>query len=157
VIGRRSLLAFAIVAFAFAGACRRDTGWPPSPASVTLGEDACADCRMIVSDDRFGAQLHNRSGDVAHFDDTGCLRAFVSQRPFEIEGVFVRSFRSRAWVRGDRAWVVESRAFPSPMDHAVAAFDDEASARDEASRHPDGKARSLVEYLSSSSLVSGGL
>jgi copper chaperone NosL len=157
MIARRALLAAAIVGLAAIGACRRREAWPPSPASVALGEDTCADCRMIVSDDRFGAQLHDRSGNVAVFDDAGCLRAYVSQRPFEIEGVFARSFRSRAWVRGDRAWVVESRALSSPMGHGVAAFEDEASARDEAARHPDGKARSLAEYLSSSSLLSGGL
>ncbi len=153
---RRALLVSAIAAFAAIGACRRAQGWPPPPANVVLGEDACDECRMIVGDDRFGAQLEDRSGNVAAFDDVGCLRAFVAHRPYELEGVFARSFATRAWVRGDRAWVVESRAFASPMDHGVAAFADEASARTEAARHAGAVAHPLAEYLSSSPLMSGG-
>jgi copper chaperone NosL len=162
---RRAFLAIAIASSAIVGAivgvdgCRRKSTWPPSPANVALGEDTCADCRMIVGDDRFGAQLQDRTGNLAVFDDAGCLRAYVAHRPFEIAGVFARSYRSRGWVAGDRAWVVESRELPSPMGHGVAAFEDEATAREEAARHADGKARSLADYLSSSpfsALISGG-
>jgi len=101
--------------------------------------------------------VQDRSGNLAIFDDLGCMRVHTRTNAFELAGVFVRSFRTRGWVGGAAAWVVESRAFPSPMGYGVAAFEDERSAREEAARHPDAKVRPLTEYLSSSSLLSGGM
>lgn len=144
---RRWFLVAALVSLALVGACRRQEPWPPSPSSMVLGEDACSECRMIIADDRFGAQLHDRSAPVALFDDVGCLRAFVVERSYALEGVFVRSFDTRGWISGEHAWVVESGELRSPMGYGVAAFADEASARREANRHRDARARSLSDFL----------
>lgn len=150
---RGILLAASLLLVTGQGACRRDTVWPPSPAAVTYGEDACTTCRMILADEGFGGQLQDRSGQVAPFDDLGCLRAYVTNRPFELVGVFARSFDGHAWIRGDAAWVVESHELASPMAYGVAAFADEAAARREAARHAGATVRTLARYLSSPSLA----
>ncbi len=47
-----------------------------APAPIRYGEDACAFCRMAVSDARFGAQLVTSRGRTHAFDSIECLAAF---------------------------------------------------------------------------------
>ena len=67
----RIMLLFALVILL--SACAHSEEWPPKPAVVHLGEDVCATCRMIISEERYGAQLHQKGKPVEFFDDYGCL------------------------------------------------------------------------------------
>ena len=107
---------------AMVAGCHRGAVWPPVPVPVALGEDACASCRMIVSDSRFGAQLHDRRGGVRHFDDLGCWRKAVAELPPDPAASFVRNFSDGAWIRADRAVVVRFEGLQSPMGSGLAAF-----------------------------------
>jgi copper chaperone NosL len=117
-------------------ACGRTPSWPPSPEMLRAGEEACAECRMFVSDARFAVQRHSRAGAVEWFDDLGCL--ISRQEPTtEPESVFVRDFRSEAqsdaWVRGDHGHAVLVPGLDSPMGHGwtvhASAADAQAAAR----------------------------
>jgi len=47
--------------------------------AIAFGWDACAECRMIVSDRRFGAQLVTTTGKAITFDSIACLRKYVGR------------------------------------------------------------------------------
>jgi copper chaperone NosL len=113
--------------------------WPPPAAEVHLGEDACAHCRMLVSDGRFAAQARRRAApdEVMVFDDFGCLVAESAKAPIDPQGVFVRDFNGEVWVRGDVAFIVRSGDIASPMGSGYAAFATRLAAEKEAACHSD--------------------
>jgi copper chaperone NosL len=47
--------------------------------AIAFGLDSCAECRMLVSDNRFGAQLVTKTGKTITFDSIACLRAYVAR------------------------------------------------------------------------------
>jgi copper chaperone NosL len=49
--------------------------------TIAFGLDSCAECRMIVSDRRFGAQLVTKTGKAITFDSIACLRAYLAGHP----------------------------------------------------------------------------
>jgi copper chaperone NosL len=46
---------------------------PKKPEPIALGKDQCSQCRMILSDPRFGCQLITPKGKVFKFDDVNCM------------------------------------------------------------------------------------
>jgi copper chaperone NosL len=135
----------AVLGLAAAAACKESRPWPPRPASVHLGEDTCATCRMIVSEERFGAQVQDRSGRVSHFDDLGCLLEHARKGPVELEGAFVRDLRSGSWVAGPRAFILRSDALRSPMGSGLAALATREEGQAEAARHRGAKLMRLSD------------
>lgn len=136
--------ALVLGALAIAG-CAREYAWPPPPAEVHFGEDDCAHCRMIVSDEHFAAQRRGRDGSVRIYDDLGCLLA-DGPSP-EPEGVYVRAFDGTGWVRADRATIVQSADVRSPMGFGLAAFASPDGARAAATPHADGRVVPLATLL----------
>ncbi|MFO0982494.1 MAG: hypothetical protein U1E76_12300 [Planctomycetota bacterium] len=146
MIVRSRLLQFTTLLGALAG-CRHDLPWPPTPASLHWGEDACDGCRMIVSDQRFAAELCARNGAVERYDDLGCLleRHGDSLDP---AGVFVRDFGADRWLRGDTALVLHAPGrIASPMGHGYAAFASAADAEAAARNEPAATIMRLSELL----------
>jgi hypothetical protein len=114
---------------ALAGCGGGGDAWPPEPATVELGADACAGCRMIISDGRWAAQYRAAPGaEVERFDDLGCLLERHGGAACDPVGVFVASFADEGWVRGDTGWVAMRPDLASPMGHGLAVF----ATRDEA-------------------------
>jgi copper chaperone NosL len=132
---------------ALAAACSRAPSWPPEPAELHLGEDACAECRMIISEARYAAQLRTRDGAVKLFDDLGCLLTHRRGTATDPLGVFVLTGDSPSWSRGDRVHVVQSRDFTSPMGYGLAAFASREAAEAEAPRHADASSMPLAQLL----------
>lgn len=121
-----SVFLFALVA------CKGSSqSWPPHPAEIQLGESVCAACKMIISEERYGAQLHyEHVKPVQLFDDYGCLLKSENTGG-EPEGrrmVFVRSFQDGEWIPQDQAAYVVSKEISSPMGYGIAAFASEESA-----------------------------
>jgi copper chaperone NosL len=145
----RSILACLALAAVVAGCGGGGAPWPPVPAEVRYGEDACASCRMPVSDPRHAAQVVDREGRARFYDDLGCLiddRAIAHPEP---QGVLVRPYAGEGWVRGDAGWTVRSGDFQSPMGSGIAAFPTRETAEAEARRHPGASVRSLADLLAS--------
>lgn len=129
---RRLLVTAAALTMLMATACSRPPPWPPVAAEPDLGHDACAHCRMIVSDQRFAAQRHDRAGGVEFYDDLGCLLAADGDEGGDPQAVFVRSFDDARWIRGDEGFVVRAAAITSPMGFGFAAFATRSAAESEA-------------------------
>jgi copper chaperone NosL len=114
-------------------ACGQDV---PQPASLDTRNDACARCRMMVSEQRFASQVVAPGEEPKFFDDLGCLRGFLKETPPAAGAVaYVADYRTGAWTRAARAVYVRHEEVQTPMASHLLAFADEAS-RDAG---PEGK------------------
>lgn len=118
-------LAALVLAVALA-ACQRG---PPGPAKLDTRNDACAHCRMMVSDARFASQLVAPREEPRFFDDLGCLRDWLREHPALAPGAvaFVADHRTGAWVRAAGAAYARAPALATPMGSGLIAHQDAAS------------------------------
>jgi len=130
---RRALGSAVQVAGLVLAAC--STG-PLEPAALDTRNEACASCRMSVSDARFAGQLVAPGELARFFDDIGCLASFVKAgRAPQGAAAFVADHRNKAWVRADRAVYTRVPGLATPMGSHLVAHADAAS------RDQDGDAR----------------
>lgn len=100
----------------------------PAPAALDPLTEACASCRMAVSDPRSAAQLVAPGEEPRFFDDIGCLRGYLAASPPPRGAVaFVADHRTGAWVRADRAVYTLQPAAETPMGSHLLAHSDAAS------------------------------
>lgn len=145
---RLASLALAALLGAALPSCGQARSGPLEPVEIHLGEDECAHCKMIISDDRHAAEVVTGQGSAAFYDDLGCLlmKAAAGARP-DPGGVFVRAFDGSGWLRGDTAFVLRSREIRSPMGFGFAAFASRDAAELEARRRPGASIAPLATLL----------
>jgi copper chaperone NosL len=117
-----------VVAAAALAGCR-DSQFSRPPA-VRWGEEACAHCRMIISDDRFAAALVDETGEPLKFDDIGCLIQHEAGRFRPGAAYWVCGFKAAGWLDARRAAFVHSTSIVSPMGYEVAASPEPDAAHD---------------------------
>lgn len=101
----------------------------PQPVDIVLSEDACAACRMAVSDRKFAAEIVSAQGHVDYFDDLGCLVQRVrAQPPDPHSAIYVVDFNSGAWLDNSTAYFLWSKDMPTPMSFGLAAYAGQDSA-----------------------------
>jgi copper chaperone NosL len=102
---------------------------PPGSAKLDPLNDACAHCRMAVSDPRFAAQVVAPREEPRFFDDLGCLRDWLREHPRLPRGAvaFVADHRTGAWVRAARAVYARVPGLATPMGSGLVAHADGAS------------------------------
>lgn len=96
---------------------------PPAPALLDTRNDACATCRMVVSDAKFAAQVVAPGEEPAFFDDLGCLAAYLGDhgRLPAHAIAYVADHRSGAWTPAASAVFTKVPALATPMgSHLVA-------------------------------------
>ena len=98
------------------------------PPKVRLGQEACAECHMIIEDERFCGALFGEDSVYLKFDDIGCMKLFENSRRLGARPGWVRDFVSRAWLKKEEAYYVQSAQTPTPMGSGAAAFKDRAAA-----------------------------
>jgi len=114
---------------------------PPRPAELDTRNEACAFCRMKVSDQRFASQLVAPGELPLFFDDLGCLAGHLKERGAPAGATaFVADHRTSEWVRADRASYTRVPGLATPMGSHVIAHADAAS-RD---RDPDARGGTAV-------------
>jgi copper chaperone NosL len=75
-----------------------------APAALDTKNDACAFCRMIVSDERTASQIVAPLEEPRFFDDFGCLASYLASATLPADAVvFVADHRTKEWVRADAA------------------------------------------------------
>lgn len=131
------ILAVAAASFLLGG-CERaaDT----SPPSLRLGEQECAWCRMLVSEERFAAALvYKTSHEVTKlvFDDVNCVFGYLSEQPLsDPYKVYVHDLNTGAWLDARTAVFVRSERLETPMASRVAATSVRADAQKLLERFP---------------------
>ena len=126
---RTSLCSLAF-AFALTGCERQHAIAPPE---IRYGEDVCAECGMILSDDRFAAALI-RDGAAGRetlvFDDIGCLFLHSSaSKDGVVLAQFVRDSEGGGWLDMPDACYVHSPQIETPMAFGIAAFSSPGAAQ----------------------------
>jgi copper chaperone NosL len=118
---RDRLVNFVTVLSLTSGGCGADASRPPS---IRYGEEACARCRMIISDDRFAAAIVTRAGEVLRFDDVGCLVEHeAARRPSPAAAAYwVCDFTGGGWLDARAATYVRSTQAHSPMAYGLTAL-----------------------------------
>jgi len=109
-----AVLVFACLALA---SCGKTAGGPPA---IRYGKDLCAECNMIISEDRFAAAAAGPGGRAAKFDSVGCLLRYKQSRP-ESEKFWVKSYSTAEWLDAATAIFVFSEQISAPMGYGVAA------------------------------------
>jgi copper chaperone NosL len=127
-------------------------GGPPSPAALDTRNEMCAQCRMMVSDARYAAQIVRRGEEPRFFDDLGCLAAYLRQRPpAKGAAVFVADRRTKEWVPARSAVYARVPGLATPMASGIVAH---AGAASRAADRPAaaGTALTAEEVFGSSGL-----
>jgi len=118
----RWVLAAALVMSACAGGL-------PGPATVGLGDDACAACRMTIVSRATAAQIVRAGDEPVFFDELGCLRDYLAHRGVPGDAViYVTDHRTGDWVNA-RVAVFTRTTVATPMASGLLAHAD-ASSRD---------------------------
>jgi copper chaperone NosL len=117
---------------ALAAALLAACGPPSGPRPIAFDREPCARCRMLISDPSFAAQLETAGGEVASFDDPGCLLAALEGQP-DPRALWFHHSREERWIAGDQVAFV--RVPRTPMGYglgAVQAGEPGALSREEA-------------------------
>lgn len=109
------------------------------PEAIKLGRDNCYFCKMTISDNRFGAELVTKKGKAYKFDDTHCLLSFLQTKSVEqkeIADLYFTDFSgAHALVNANKALLLKSELFQSPMNGHLAAFSVEDSMKKMAAQY----------------------
>jgi copper chaperone NosL len=129
-----------------------------APVTVDTRNDACAHCRMTVSDLRFAAQVVAPGEEPRVFDDLGCLRAYLAATPQPGSGsvAFVASYGTKAWVRAGDALYLQRETLETPMGSGIVAFEDVAG-RDAEAAARGGRRMTAGEVFGASPIPGGVL
>lgn len=110
------------------------------PPTVHIGEDICAECGMIISDERFACAIIDVTDDdrvVRLYDDIGeMLKDFGTDTTDAHRTVWVRDFVTGDWVAGQEAVFLVSPELSTPMGSGVAAFSERSAAKDKLREFP---------------------
>ena len=130
----------AAFSFVLLAAC---DGGADGPAPLDTKNDACAWCRMSVSDLRFAAQLTAPGHEPKFFDDAGCLRDWLKAPREEAPWTaWVTDHRTKEWVKATDALFTRNPSVQTPMNSGLVAWSGAAS-RDQ---DPTGKGGAPIPF-----------
>jgi copper chaperone NosL len=92
---------------------------PDGPEPVAWNRQACAHCRMLVGQPAHAAQLITTDGEVAFFDDPGCVLQYLDERDPAVHRLWFHDHGSDAWLSADEVGFVTGA--DTPMGYGLAA------------------------------------
>ena len=94
------------------------------PEPILLHKDACASCKMSISEGNFAAELITSKGRVYKFDDIQCMKDYVQANAGAASSRFyVGDYqKENELIDATTAWYVQSEQVKSPMGGHTAAF-----------------------------------
>jgi len=96
------------------------------PPTIVLGESMCAECGMMLSDERFATVTvydGPRGADPVLFDDFNCQAIYESEHQEEpIVARWSHDYLTIQWIPTEQAFFVTSQKIHSPMGAQIAAF-----------------------------------
>lgn len=96
------------------------------PSEIELHTEECVYCKMVISDERFPAQLVSEKGKSYTFDSIECMAAYVYLNPERAEGSkrYLTNFTDPGgWLSIEEAAIYRSEEVPSPMGLSLFALD----------------------------------
>ena len=92
------------------------------PPQIRYGEQPCATCHMLISEERFAAAVATSGGTIELFDEIGCLLDYRTRHPGSVARSWVHDYTSGQWLDADHAFFVHSDEVATPMGHGFVAF-----------------------------------
>lgn len=109
-----------IASLLFITACGND------PDPINFGEDNCAHCKMMITDEKYGAELVTDKGKINKYDSIECLLKQLQMKVFsdeQIASLWVIDFSNpRTFINAKTAFYIQNDEFRSPMGLNVQAF-----------------------------------
>jgi copper chaperone NosL len=110
-----------IAVLVFASGCSTS-----EPAPIRLGKDECTNCKMILTDPKFGAEIITKTNKVYKFDDVNCLNNYIKSNEKISSQVnlifFVDYAKEGKFILAEKAYYLQAEEIKSPMGGALAAF-----------------------------------
>lgn len=129
---------------AAAASCRQGK---PEPVEIVWNEDSCVECRMAVSDRKFGCEVVSADGTAQAFDDIGCLVLWVRRSGMPEGGAaYVLDFNGGGWIDVTEASYLLAESMPTPMSYGIGAFKSTPDA-EAAAGHWPGKVLGWAQLL----------
>jgi copper chaperone NosL len=104
------------------------------PPDIRYGDAVCAECGMIVSDERFATAIvinGDRGFEPLVFDDFNCQLTHETKHPeLDIVARWSHDYQSFEWLPMRDAWFIKSEALRTPMASHIATFSSEQAARE---------------------------
>ena len=92
------------------------------PVEITLDRDTCVHCHMIISDERFAAELIDDHFNVYKFDDFGCALDWAETNPnIKIEKYYIKNFERPEWLDAKTSFWIKAQA-STPMNYGYIAI-----------------------------------
>jgi copper chaperone NosL len=105
-------------------------GCEKGPRPIRYGQDECAECKMTLVDQHYGAEFITARGKVFMFDDLNCLTAYerrvAAPRDPAAQSVVVDFARPNHFLAVDQAYFLHHDGLRTPMASSLAAFATEA-------------------------------
>ncbi len=99
------------------------------PEPINFGEDNCTHCRMMITDEKYGAELVTDKGKIYKYDSVECLLEQLHKQTFreeQIASMWVIDFSNpRTLIDAKTAYYTQNDDFRSPMGLNVQAFQTE--------------------------------
>ncbi|MEQ1797805.1 MAG: nitrous oxide reductase accessory protein NosL [Lacibacter sp.] len=96
------------------------------PQPIAYGKDACYFCKMLISDQRFGAELITDKHKIYKFDDTHCVASFLKSNYLtksQVASVYLVDYSQKGkLIKAEESFLLRSEELRSPMGGNVAAF-----------------------------------
>jgi copper chaperone NosL len=74
------------------------------PIEVTWDRDLCQECRMVLSDNRYAAQIVDTKGKNFLFDDVGCAVLWLRKKDWRDSArIWVSDYKTSKWIEADKA------------------------------------------------------
>ena len=107
------------------------------PETILLNKDNCAFCKMTISDGHFGTEFITTKGRVYKFDDIKCMLTYSMQnKDVAIKSFWVHDFPAEnTLIPAEKSHFVASESLSSPMGGNIAAFKDETTAKNIATKY----------------------
>jgi copper chaperone NosL len=101
------------------------------PEPINYGTDECEFCRMLITDNRYGAEIVTDKGKIYKFDSIECMIEFALVKNMigdKNQKLLVTDFATpESFTDATTAFYVHNDDFRSPMGLNVSAFDSEIS------------------------------
>jgi copper chaperone NosL len=113
-----------VLLFLSIAACSVTASAEPTPPTIHYGEDMCAFCGMIVSEEGHAAAYVASDNQGQVFDDIGDMVQFylTKDEAKQVPAFFVHDYESKAWIRAETATYLLSPELHTPMHSSLVAF-----------------------------------
>jgi len=101
-------------------------GCAVEPEPIKIGSDNCHYCKMIISDNKFGAEVVTLKGKVFKYDESHCLFAEITEGGIDrsiIKDIYFTDFcKGHGLIKGPNGFYLKSDELKGPMGGNIAAF-----------------------------------